>query len=135
MSGDVVHVQRVLRVVEKDPVNDGAEGGRVVVDVGHHPVQPMRAWKTILRTRVARQQPRPCCVVELRPPAESDKDGLGDIVEDSEDPGPAGQVQEVFPPARGVQQPTRQRIDEEEEHQTSNTPSKLKLKFSSNSSK
>ena len=52
MPRDIIHVQGMLLVVEEDPVDDGAERRRVVVDVGHYPVQPMGAWKTCLRARV-----------------------------------------------------------------------------------
>ena len=54
-------------------------------------------------------------------------------MEDSEESGPAGQVQEVFPPGGGVQESACEGIYEEEKHQSCNTPSKIRIKFSSNS--
>ena len=104
MPRDIIHVEGMLLVVEEDPVDDGAERRRVVVDVGHYPVQPMGAWKTCLRARVTWQQPWPRRgVIGLWPPLEGYEDSLSDIVEDGQDSGPACQVQEVFPPGRGVQ--------------------------------
>ena len=39
MARDVVHIEEVVVVIKEHPVDDGAEGGRVAVDVGRGPEQ------------------------------------------------------------------------------------------------
>ena len=42
MARDVVHIEEVVVVIKEHPVDDGAEGGRVAVDVGRSPEQAVR---------------------------------------------------------------------------------------------
>lgn len=53
MARYVVHIQTVVAVKQEDPVDDGAEGGRVAVDVGRGPEQAVGDGKPRVRAGVA----------------------------------------------------------------------------------
>lgn len=124
MARYVVHIETVVVVKQEDPVDNGAEGGRVAVDVGRGPEHAVRDGKTRVRAGVAREQQGPggrhC---SLPPPSEADQDGLSDVVEGGEEAGPAGQVEEPLPPRGGGQQPGAERVDQEHADQASHQPS------------
>lgn len=59
MTRDVVHIESVSLVEEEHPVDDGAEGGRVVVNVGRGPQQAVRDGQPGVRAGVAGEEQRP----------------------------------------------------------------------------
>ena len=123
VPGDIVHVN-VLVVVEEAPVDDGAEGGGVAVDVCCCPEDAVGDGQARLTAGVARhrradgQSPS----VRLLPPAPRDEDGLESVVEDGQDPGPVGEVEEVLPPVLPHPQPPGQGVEEEEEDEGRHGP-------------
>ena len=60
--------------------------------------------------------------VRLLPPAPRDEDGLESVVEDGQDPGPVGEVEEVLPPVLPHPQPPGQGVEEEEEDEGRHGP-------------
>ncbi len=59
MARDVVHIETVVVVKKEDPVDNGAEGGRVAVDVGRGPEQAVRQGEPRVRAGVAGEQQGP----------------------------------------------------------------------------
>ena len=111
MPGYIVHV-KLPPVVEEAPVDDGAEGRGVAVDVCQDPEDSVGERQTGLAA-VGRAQVQPVSLSPLSPPADCDQAGLGGEVEDGEDPGPVGEVEHVLPPVRqGDSQ--AQRVEEED---------------------
>ena len=139
MARYVVHIETVVVVKQEDPVDNGAEGGRVTVDVGRGPEYAVRDGETRVRAGVAGEQQGPggghwdkhlkCHDVtnkqqtcSLPPPSEADQDGLSDVVEGGEEAGPAGQVEEPLPPRGGGHQPGAERVNQEHADQDSHQP-------------
>ena len=123
MPGYIIHVE-LPPVVEEAPVDDGAEGGGVAVDVGRGPEDSVREREGGLTAGVAGHdgpplQPPPHL---LLPPAEGDEDGLQGVVSDGQEAGPVGEVEEVLPPVLPHPQPPGQGVEEEEEDEGRHGP-------------
>ena len=113
MPGHVVQVDAGV-VVEEAPVDDGAEGGGVAVDVGRGPEDSVWEGQAGLTAGVAGHDGPVLQSPPLLPPAESDQDGLQRVVSDGQEAGPVGEVEEVLPPVWEPQSPA-ERVEEEEE--------------------
>ena len=98
VPGHIVHVN-VLVVVEEAPVDDGAEGGDVAVDVGEDPEQSVGQGQAGLAA-VGGAEVQLLPLTPLPPVAGRDQAGLSGEVEEGEDPGPVGEVEDVLPAGR-----------------------------------
>ena len=112
MAGYIVHVE-LPPVIEEAPVDDGAEGRDVAVDVCQDPEDSVGERQTGL-TAVGRAHLQPVPLSPLSPEACCDEAGLRGEVEDGEDPGPVGEVEHPLPARRQGDSQT-QRVEEEDD--------------------
>ena len=52
MTRDIVHVKKVVLIIQEHPVHYGAEGASVSVDVGHTPQHSQADWQVGLCTGI-----------------------------------------------------------------------------------